>query len=184
MPTLSTTQLAAYATLFDFRTQFVKAARQILDAGGITAQGPGEGNQQVPRYYSSVDFQAGPATGLKATVYQDFGAGSFRQGMYAQFEGVLSVMNTVGYETEAKTGAAYLTEDHVRTIDELTSKELALFMEPLQPFTAALLPNLDVQMILPIEPDERPEQEREVNVAFRRWRVRFQIRQSAWPTIS
>ena len=183
MPTLTSTQLSAYATLFDFRTQFVKAARQILDAGGITAEGPGEGNQRVPRYYSSIDFAAGASTGIKAPIYQDLGGGNFRSGMYAQFEGILSVMNTVGYETEAKTGIAYLTEDHVRTIDELTSKEMALFMECLQPFTASLLPNLDVQMVMPIDPDERPEQDREVNVAFRRWRVRFQIRQSAWPTV-
>lgn len=103
--------------------------------------------------------------------------------MYAQYEGTLIVANSVGYETDEKTGTAYLTEDHVRTIDELTSTEMALFMEPLQPFTAALLPALDVQMLMPIEPDERPESEREVNVAFCRWRVRFQIRQAGWPTL-
>lgn len=180
--TLTATQLAAYAALFDFRTQFVKASRQILDAGGITAEGPGEGNQKVPRYYTSVDFQIGSATGLKAPLYHDLGAGNWRNGMYAQYEGTLSIMNTVGYETDAKSGTAYLTEDHVRTIDQLTSQEMALFMEPLQPFTAALLPLLDVQLLQPIEPDERPEADREVNVAFRRWRVRFSIRQAAWPT--
>lgn len=184
MATLTSTQLAAYAALFDFRTQLVKAARQILDAGGITAQGPGEGNQQVPRYYTSVDFQVGGATGAIAPIYQDLGAGTWRNKMYAQYEGILSVMNTVGYETEQKSGNAYLTEDHVRTIDELTSQEMALFMEPLQPFSAAFLPNLDIQQIMPIEPDERPEQDREVNVAFRRWRLKFSIRQAAWPTVA
>lgn len=72
---MTSAQIAAYAEVFDFRTQFVKASRQILDAGGITAQGPGEGNQKIPRYYTSVDFQRGAATGIKAPIPQDIGAG-------------------------------------------------------------------------------------------------------------
>lgn len=183
--TLTATRRAAYATLFDFRTQFVKAARQILAAGGITATGPGEGTAKVPRYNTSVDFQIGAATGRKIAV----ALGDFRYSEYSQFYGILSVMNAVPYETEEKTGTAYLTEDHARTLDELTATEHALFMEHLEPFAALdaddalLLPHLDVQELIPIEPDERSVQDREINVAFKRWRVKFEIRRTAWPTL-
>ena len=178
--TLTPTRLAAYATLFDFRTQFVKAARQILDAGGITALGPGEGDQQQPRNFSAVDFQRGAATGRKTRVA--LGGGRYEE--YSQFTGTLVVLFTVPYETEQKTGIAYLTEDHVRELDRLTTTAHALFMEHLEPFTPALLPNLDVQELLPIEPDERPEEAREVNTARVRWRVKFEIRSTAWPTVA
>jgi hypothetical protein len=180
---LSPSQLSAHAALFDFRSQIVKAALQILSAGGITAYGPGQGVQEVGRYFVSVDFQrAGFTDNVKSPLALDLGAGAGRSRMYCEFTGTLSIMNSVPYETDEKTSAAYLLEDHVRTLDELTSTELALFMEPLQPFTAALLPNLDIMQLLPIEPDERPPSEREVNVAFTRWFIRASIRPSAWPT--
>ena len=184
--TLTATRRAAYATLFDFRTQIVKASRQILTAGGIASVGPGEGVQQVPRYYTTVDFAVGAATGRKSPVT----LGDYRYSEYSQFTGTLSIMNTVGIETEEKSGTAYLTEDHVRTIDELTSTEHALFMEHLEPFSALdgdgaiLLPHLDVQQLIPLEPDDRPAEQREINVAFKRWRLTFQIRQSAWPVVA
>jgi hypothetical protein len=57
-------------------------------------------------------------------------------------------------------------------------------MEHLEPFTPALLPHLDVQELLPIEPDERPEEAREVNTARVRWRVKFEIRSTAWPVVA
>jgi hypothetical protein len=183
--TLTATRRSAYATLFDFRTQFVKAARQILSNGGITAVGPGEGVAKTPRYNTSVDFSIGAATGRKTPVF----LGEFRYSEYSQFLGTLSIMNAVPYETEEKTGNAYLTENHVRLLDELTSTEHALFMEHLEPFAgldgdgALLLPNLDVQELIPMEPDERPAQDREINLAFKRWRVKFEIRRSAWPTV-
>lgn len=182
---LTSTQLAAYAALFDFRTQIVKAARQILDAGGITAIGPGEGDQKLPRYVTVVDFQRGafdPAS--QSRLIQDLGAGARRSSMYCRFTGTLTIMNSVPYETDEKEEDAYLTEDHARTLDELVAKELALFMEPLQPFTAALLPNLDIASILPIEPDERPVSEREVNVAFNRFLLGCAIRPGAWPDVA
>jgi hypothetical protein len=174
---LTPERLAAYAELLDFRTQFVKAARQVLTAGGISAVGPGEGVQSIPRYYTTVDFQRGAATGRKAPV----ALGGRRYYEFSQYYGVLSVMNTVTVEEEEKADGAYLTEAHVRVLDGLTSKEDVLFMEHLEPFTAALLPNLDVQELLPIEPDERPIADRELNAAFRRWRVKFEIRYDRWP---
>ena len=183
---LTATRRAAYAVLFDFRTQFTKAARQILTAGGIASVGPGEGITKTPRYQTSVDFSIGGATGRKTPV----ALGDFRYSEFSQFVGTLSIMNAVPYETEERTGTAYLTEDHVRTLDELTSTEHTLFMEHLEPFSALdgngdlLLPNLDVQELMPIEPDERPGQDREINLAFKRWRVKFEIRRSAWPTLA
>ena len=176
---LTPTRRAAYAALFDFRTQLVKAARQILSAGGITATGPGEGVALVPRYYTTVDFAVGAATGRKTPV----ALGDYRYSEYSQFYGTLSIFNTVPVETEEKTGTAYLTEDHARTLDLLTATEHALFMEHLEPFTAALLPWLDVQEIVPIEPDERQVSDREVNAAYVRRRIKFEIRRTAWPTV-
>lgn len=175
---LTPERLAAYAIRFDFRTQFVKAARQILAAGGIEATGPGEGTEQVPRYTTTVDFQRGAATGRKSPVI----LGDRRYYEYSQFYGTLAIMNTVPMETDEKTGDQYLTEDHCRTLDELVAKEHALFMEHLEPFTSALLPYLDVQEIIPIEPDERPIEEREVNAAFYRARIKFEIRSDGWPS--
>lgn len=177
--TLTATRRAAYATLFDFRTQIVKAARQILSAGGIAATGPGEGVAKVPRYYTSVDFQVGAATGRKSPV----ALGDYRYMEYSHFTGNLAILNTVPAETEEKSGTSYLTEDHARTLDELVATEHVLFMEHIEPFTAAFLPLLDVQQILPLEPDERQMADREVNAAFLRRRLVFQIRQSAWPVV-
>lgn len=180
--TLTAAQYAAFKALLDFRSQFVKAARQILDDGGIAATGPGEGTLNIPRYHSTVDFERGPATGSTAPIPLDLGAGPWRTPFHNEWEGTLTVLFSVPYETDEKTGAAYLTETHARTLDELDASALVLFAEGLFPFTAALLPNLDVLQILPIEPDERPEEQREVNTARTRFRVRFAIRQSAWPT--
>lgn len=185
MPTLTPSQLSAYAARFDFRSQFVKAAVQILAAGGITAYGPGQGINQMGRYFVSVDFQRGTFTpDVKSPLAQNLGAGAYRSRMYCQFTGILSIMNSVPFQTVEKTGEAYLLEEHVRTLDELQSQQLALFMEPLQPFTAELLPWLDVQQLLPIEPDERPVDEREVNVAFTRWQILASLRPTAWPDVA
>lgn len=177
--TLTPTRRAAYATLFDFRTQFVRAARQILDAGGLPAVGPGEGVQKIPRTFTTVDFQRGAATGRKTPVA--LGGGRYYE--YSQFTGTLIVLVTTPIETEEKTGEAYITEDHVRELDRITSTALTLFMEHLEPFTAALLPAYDVQELMPLDPDERPEEAREINTARVRWRVKFEIRPSAWPVI-
>lgn len=168
---------AEYAKIFDFRTQFVKAARQILAGAGITALGPGEGKPKISRTETTVDFLRGAATGRQTIV--SLGGSRYRE--YSQFYGVLSIMNTSPYITDGKTDNAYITEDHVRALEELTSNEHALFMEHLEPFSAELLPNLDVQEILPIEPDERPAPDREVNASYMRWRVKFEIRNTAWP---
>lgn len=179
---LSPTQAAACKVVLDFRTQIVKAGRQILDAAGVTATGPGEGTTKVPRYFSTLDFERGAATGATHTMPLDVGAGPYRTPVYCEYEGILTVLFSVPYETDEKTGSAYLTEDHARTLDELDATALLAFSEGLFPFTSALLPNLDVLQILPIEPDERPEEMREVNVSRVRFRLRFVIRQSAWPT--
>lgn len=176
--TLTPDRLTAYAARFDFRTQFVKAARQILTAHGIEAAGPGDGLLKIPRYFTSVDFTRGPATGRKGPV----ALGGRRYSEYNQFLGTLAIFNTVEVETEEKTGLAYVTETHARVLDELCAKEHAIFMEHLEPFTAALLPWLDVQELMPIEPDERPANDRELNGAFTRWRIKFEIRYDAWPS--
>jgi hypothetical protein len=168
---LTPERLAEYAKRFDFRTQFVKAARQILDAGGIEAAGPGDAVQRIPRYFTSVNFTRGAATGRKTPVI----LGDYRYAEYSQYFGTLAIYNTSPMGTTEKEADEYLLEDHVRVLDELCSKEHALFMEHLEPFTG-LLPYLDVQELLPIEPDERPEQEREVDAAFMRWRVKFEMR--------
>lgn len=176
--TLTATRRAAYAELFDFRTQVVRAARQILAAGGIEAVGPGEGVAKVPRYFISVDFARGGALGRKQPIPLSAG----RAFEYSSFAGILTVMVTVPMETDEKDGTAYLTETHARTLDETTAIAHTLFMEHLEPFTAVLLPKLDVQELVPIDPDERPESEPEINTVRLRWRLRFDIRPSAWPS--
>lgn len=176
--TLTAARRAAYAELFDFRTQIVRAARQILSAGGIEAAGPGDGVQRITRYFTSVDFQRGAATGQKAPIPLS----DSRAYEYSAYTGVLSFLVTVAAETEEKDGTAYLTETHVRTLDQVTATAHTLFMEHLEPFTSALLPSLDVREIVPLEPDERPEAEREINASRLRWRLTFAIRQSAWPS--
>lgn len=175
--TLTPELLASYKALWDFRTQFVRAARQILEAGGIQANSPGDNVQQIPRYQTSIDFRRSGATGGMAPVRP----GGWRYHEYAQYEGTLIVQNTVPYQTDAETGITFVEEDHLRKLDELQAIEHTLFMEHLEPFTAALLPKLDVQKIIPIDPDERPEAEREINTAMMRWRIVFQIRAEAWP---
>lgn len=175
--TLTATRRAAYAELFDFRTQIVRAARQILEAGGIVAAGPGDGVQRITRYFTAVDFQRGSALGQKSPIPLS----NYRALEYSAFTGVLSFVVTVPVETEAKSDDAYLTEAHVRTLDQVTATAHTLFMEHLEPFTAALLPTLDVREIFPLDPDERPEAEREINVSRLRWRLNFSIRPSAWP---
>jgi hypothetical protein len=173
---LTPERLAEYAKRFDFRTQFVKAARQILADFGVEAVGPGEGVRNVPRYYTTVDFQRGAAVPTRKTPVI---LGDRRYREYSQFLGVLSIFNTVPMEEDEKTGGQYLSEDHARTLDELCAKEHAIFMEHLEPFTAELLPYIDVQELILIEPDERPINEREVNAAFMRWRVKFEMRTDA-----
>ena len=181
---LTDSQLALFAKVFDFRTQFTKAARQILDGYRITATilGPGSGNQQVPRAYTSVDFQRGGADPTyKAPINLYFGGGMMRNSQYAKFTGILSILNSCPYETEPESGNAYITQDHARLLDELCAQESAIFMEALQPFTADFLPYLDIQRLVEIEPDERPPAEREVNIAMMRWRVDFVIRRGQFP---
>ena len=169
---------AAYAKRFDWRTAVVKAARQILDGYDITATGPGEGTAKTPRYYTSCDFQRGAATGRMTPV----ALGDRRYSEYSEYYGIFSVMNSVPMETDKKTGTAYLTEDHARELDRLTSMEDAIFMSHVEAFTSTLLPYHEITEILPIEPDERPTADREVNVAFRRWRLKINIRSDQWPT--
>jgi len=41
-----------------------------------------------------------------------------------------------------------------------------------------------VQALMPITPDERSPQDREVNIAIKRWRVTFEIRRTAWPVVA
>lgn len=176
--TLTLARAQDYARCFDLRTAVVRAARQILDNYGITAAMPGSGDQNVPRAFTSVDFQKGAATGRKTVVI----LGDCRYLEYSEFYGILSVMNTVQIETTEETEDAYLTADHLRELDRLCSLEDAIFMEHVEPFTAALLPLHDICEIIPIEPDERPEEERELNVAFRRWRLKVAIRSDAWPS--
>lgn len=182
MPTyiLTPTRREAYAALFDFRTQFVQAARAILTAGEITAVGPAEGDQQLGRTYNSLDFAVG---GARPDRRSRVALGGGRYDEYCQYSGVLTLMVTSPMETTA-AGAEILTNDHLREIDRICSTARVLFMEHLEPFTPALLPNLDVLTILPIEPDERPEETREVNAFRVRWRITFEIRSTAWSTVA
>lgn len=185
MPALSPSQLAAYAALFDFRSQIVKAAVQLLSSYGLNAYGPGQGVQKLGRHFISVDFQRGAFTeNTKLPLIQDLGAGRNRSSMYCEFTGTLSLMNSVPFETDEKTQEQYLTEDHVRELDQVTAQQLAIFMEPLQPFTSANLPWLDVMQIRPIEPDDRPPSEREVNASFNRFALVVSIRPGAWPDVA
>ncbi len=176
--TLTTTRVEAYARVFDLRSAVVKAARQLLTAHGIVPLMPGDGVAKVGRYATSIDFQKGAATGRKLPV----ALGDRRYYEYAEWFGILSILNTVPIETEERDAEAALTEDHLRTLDSLCAREDAIFMEHVEPFTAALLPLHDVLEILPIEPDDRPVAEREINAAMRRWRLRICVRSSAWPT--
>lgn len=175
--TLTLARAEAYALRFDFRTAIVKAARQILAGYDIVAVGPGEGTAAVPRYFTSCDFQRGAATGRKSPVI----LGDRRYMEYSEFLGTFSIMNTVPMETEAKTENQYLTEDHARELERLTSLEDAIFMEHVGAFSPELLPYHEVTELFPIDPDERPVELREVNAAFRRWRLKVNIRYDAWP---
>ncbi|MBC7367569.1 MAG: hypothetical protein H7343_12310 [Undibacterium sp.] len=177
--TLTPTQLAAYAKLFDYRTQFVQAARQILSAGGIAAAMPGDGDQQIPRTYNSLDFAVGGADASRK-IPVALGGGRYRE--YGRFTGTLTLMVCVPIE-EVQAAGDQLTVEHLRELDRITSTARVLFMEHLEPFSATLLPNLDVQALVPIEPDERPEEAREVNTARLRWRLTFELRPNAWPSL-
>lgn len=168
---------AAYSKRFDFRTAVVKAGRQFLDTFGITAAGPGEGEEKTPRFWTSCDFVRGAATGRKSPVI----LGDRRYMEYSEYFGVFSIFNTVPMETEQKTGTQYLTEDHARELERLTSLEDAIFMEHVDGLSP-LMSMHEITEMFPIEPDERPINEREVNAAFRRWRLKISIRYDAWPT--
>lgn len=176
--TLTPERAAAYAKCFDFRTPIVRAARVQLEAFGIAAVGPGEGVAKTPRYFTSCDFVRGAATGRKCPVA--LGGRTYME--FCEFLGVFSIMNTVPMETDEKSGEAFLSEEYVRELDRLTSLEDALFMEHISPFAPAQTPLHEVTSITPMEPDERPEREREVNVAFRRWQLKVNILYNAWPT--
>lgn len=173
---LTLARAEAYSLMFDFRTPIVKAARQILTNYGIDAVGPGEGTQKVPRYFTSIDFVRGAATGRKGPVK----LGDRRYMEYCEFFGTLAIFNTVPMETDEKTKTQYLSEDHARELDRLTSLEDAIFMEHVDALSP-LLSLHEITSLMPIEPDERPENEREVNMAFRRWRAKVNIRYEAWP---
>jgi hypothetical protein len=175
--TLTLARAQEYAKRFDFRTAIVKAARQILADYDIVAVGPGDGVEKIPRYFTSVDFQRGAATGRKSPV----ALGDRRYLEYSEYFGTFSILNTVPMETDERTGDEYLTPDHARELERLTSLEDAIFMEHHDAWSA-LLPLHEVTECFPIEPDERPINEREVNAAFRRWRLKVNIRYDAWPT--
>lgn len=174
---LTPARAVEYAKRFDLRSAIVKAARQILSGYGIEAAMPGDGTRRIPRSYTSIDFQKGAATGRRIPVI----LGDRRYDEYAEWLGTLSILNTVSVETSERDPEAALTEDHLRELDRLCSLEDAIFMEHVEPFTAQLLPLHDVLQIVPIEPDERPENEREVNAAFRRWRLKVAVRYNQWP---
>lgn len=175
---LTLARAQAYALIFDFRTPMVKAARQVLTTYGISAVGPGEGVNKVPRYCTSVDFQRGAATGRKCPVK----LGDRRYMEYCEFFGTFTLLNTVPIETDEKAENAFVSEDHVRELDRLTSLEDAIFMEHAD-LLSPLLPSHEVTEMFPIEPDERPIHEREINAAFRRWRVKINVRYEAWPSV-
>lgn len=176
--TLTLARAQEYAKRFDLRSAVVKATRQILTGYGIEAAMPGDAAARIPRAYTSVDFQKGAATGRKLPV----ALGDRRFYEYGEWFGTLSIFNTVAMETTERDPDGVLTQDHVRELDRLCALEDAIFMEHVEPFTAELLPYHDVQEILPLEPDERPMQDREVNGAFRRWRLRLAVRYDGWPT--
>lgn len=166
----------SYKVLFDFKTQIEQAAYQILAAGGITPGMPGQETERVPVSTTTVSFAPGGATGDKGLVADKLNE------EYDTFEGVLTVENMTDFLVDEENGDGYLTREHVRRLDELCATEHALFMEHIRPF-GAYLDYLDVQMLMPIEPDEAPESEREVNVARKRWRLRYKIRSDAWPVV-
>lgn len=166
-----------YKTLRDFKTQFEKATYQILAADGITAVMPGSEEQKIPWTAVAVRFDRGGATGEKGFVADQLNE------EYDTFEGTLLIENIVDYRTDQENEEPYVDRDHARRLDELIAQEDALFLEHLRPFADAL-EWLEVLSIMPIDPDEAPESEREVNVSRMRWRVVFRIRPEAWPTVS
>lgn len=185
---ISTAQLATYAALFDFRSQVNNAVRQILAAYGLSGAQAGEGVQKLGRTSTTWDFQVNGATGETGSLRQDFGAGAYRNPYYSTYEGILTFQVTAPYEQEqAEDGSTIyrVADAHAREMDQSVAQLYAVFMEGLFPFTATtagdVLPNLDVRQILPIDPDERPEEMREVNIARVRFRLRLAIRASALP---
>ena len=165
-----------WKTLLDFKSQFERAAYQILAAAGITALMPGDEEQQIPRTVVQVMFQRGAATGSMGLLPDGLNQ------EYDEYLGTLVIENTVDPSVDEENEEAYLERTHSRYLDELVATEAALFLEHLRPFTTARLPYLDVITIVPQDPDERPEHERELNVSRLRWQVKFAIRTTAWPT--
>ncbi|HEX2101313.1 MAG TPA: hypothetical protein VHF69_11640 [Candidatus Synoicihabitans sp.] len=166
-----------FVRLLDFKTQFEQAAYQLLNTVGIAPYMPGNEEQQLPRTTVQVMFQRGGATGLMGLLPDGLNQ------EYSEFLGMLVIENTVDYLIDQENQEPYLDRDHARFVDELVAKEAALFLEHTRPFatTDTLLPWLDVLTIVPQDPDERPEHEREVNVFRLRWQVKFCIRSDAWP---
>lgn len=181
---LTAAQFAAYKRLFDPRSRFNNAVRAIRTAWGLDAGAqPGEGVQALPRTLVSWDFQLGGATGSTLSLPQDFGAGAYRNPVYHEYEGILAHAVECPFETQEQLEAQF-SEDHVRAIDERCAEILTIFIQGLFPFTGTsagdVLPEYDVLDIMPIDPDERPEEMREINIGRVRHRIRFAIRLSAF----
>lgn len=176
--TLTPALAAEYAKVFDFRSAIVKAGRQVLAAYGIDAVGLGDGVQKLPRYMTALDFERGAATGRMSPVI----LGDRRQYEYSEFTGTFTIMNSVPITDEERSADAYLSEDHQRELDRLTSLEDAIFMQHVGAFSPSLLPMHEVTKIVPMAPDERPVEMREVNAAYRRWQLTVNIRADAWPS--
>lgn len=183
---LTPAQFAAYKRVHDFSSRFNTAVRAIYEAWGLDASAPGrqigEGVQQLPRTVTTWAFEVGGASGSATSMPQDFGAGAYRNPIYAEREGTLTFAVTAPFETQEKLEAEF-SEDHVRALDERCAELEVVFIQGLFPFTATsagdVLPDYDVLDLQPIEPDERPEELREVNIARRRYRVSFRIRETA-----
>jgi hypothetical protein len=187
---LSSTQLAAYAALYDFPSQFNNAVKQVhqaydLDDAADQVQ-TGQGVQELPRTATRWSFELGAATGATAPMALNFGAGAWRHPGYSEFDGTLTFEIVAPFEQEeAAAGPIYrVASAHVREMDRRAAQLYAIWQESLVPFKSSgdFLPKLDVITIRPIEPDERPEELREVNIRRVRFAIRFAIRQSAWPS--
>ncbi len=182
---LTLSQLADYAKRYDFRTNFNRANLAVLSAYGLIAAAPGAGTGTVRRTAITTDFAIGAADpARKMPLPADVGGGAYRTSVYARWTGILTFICSVPYETNelADGNTAYtITADHARALDETVAQIYALYQEGLQPFTSDNLPYYDVQRLVPLEPDERPTEEREVNVAYVRFGVTFELRQAAMP---
>ena len=189
---LTSTQLAAYAALYDFASQFNNAVKQVHEAYGLDVDAaqiqPDQGVRVMPRISTSWSFQRGGATGTMSPMKQDFGAGAWRHPAYSEFEGTLTFQLTAPFEEiEDADGPIYrVAAAHVTELDQREVQLLAIWQESLVPFKSSgdFLPNLDVLELRPIEGDDRPEELRDVNVRRVRFAVRFAIRRSAWPDVA